>query len=163
MRHQTIQVRDATESDVDGLTALAIQVQNLHAEGRPDLFRPSDPDALRDFFRGRLSAGSLVLIADRGGAGPEGYVLAKILKRPQSPFQYEHTTVYIHHIAVAERSRRRGVGELLVAETISRAQEGGATTIRLDSWSFNTEAHRFFEAQGFKTARLFFERSVGIP
>ncbi|MFC7375928.1 MULTISPECIES: GNAT family N-acetyltransferase [unclassified Brachybacterium] len=150
-------VRDATESDVDGLTVLGVEVQRLHSKGRPDLFRSAEPEALRGFFRSRLSEGSLVLVADHGGSDLDGYVFAEVLERPQSPFKYQHTDVYIHHIAVAQRARRRGVGELLVAETARRAQQAGAATIRLDSWSFNTEAHRFFEAQGFSTARLIFE------
>lgn len=160
MHSQTIRVRDADKGDIDRLTVLATQVQTLHAEGRPDLFRPADPDALRTFFSERMSAGSIVLVAEHAGATPDGYVLAEVIERPQSPFQFQHTSVYVHHIAVDERARRTGVGDLLIGATVERACRAGATSIRLDSWSFNREAHRFFEAQGFNAARYIFERPV---
>lgn len=159
MIERMIQIRDASERDIDRLAALGAQVQTLHAEGRSDLFRPADSEALRGFFRHRLSQGSMILVAGVDGEEPEGYVLAEVLDRPQSPFQFAHIAVEVHHIAVDETFRRQGVGELLISAVIERAQQVGAAFIRLDSWSFNTEAHSFFEAQGFVAARFVFERS----
>lgn len=158
---QLIRVRDAEVQDLEDLTALAAQVQELHAEGRPDLFRPADPGELRRFLERRLEAEDIVLVAVRSNGEPVGYVLAEHVDRQQSPFLHAHRTVYVHHIAVDRSARRSGVGEALMAEIAGRAHLLEADSVRLDSWSFNSEAHRFFEAQGFEATRRVFERRPG--
>lgn len=46
-------------------------------------------------------------------------------------------------------------------EIAHRARQASADTVRLDSWSFNEQAHRFFQAQGFLESRVIFERPAG--
>lgn len=36
-----MQIRHATEEDIEGIMELLVQVCNVHAEGRPDLFVPN--------------------------------------------------------------------------------------------------------------------------
>lgn len=153
-------VRDAVPSDLEALTRLATQVQTLHAQGRPDLFRPADPSALGDFLRGRLSDDSLLLVAEDDSSRAVGYLLADVLHRPASPFQFRHTSVYVHHIAVDDAARRQGVGAQLMGEIAERARAVGADSLRLDSWSFNADAHAFFDGQGVTATRVVFERPL---
>ncbi|MFT3888401.1 MAG: GNAT family N-acetyltransferase [Arachnia sp.] len=160
MRAGEIEVRPAQESDLDGVTALATQVQTLHTEGRPDLFRPAAPDELRSYLSGCLSDGAILLVAEHTAEGLVGYVLAEAVRRPASPFQHPHTSLYVHHIAVDGSARRQGIGDLLLQKIVEVARREGAASIRLDSWSFNTGAHRFFEVQGFAPMRVVFERAV---
>lgn len=160
MQSPAIHVRDATSDDVDSQIELMAQVQSLHAQGRPDLFRPADGDALREFLLASLAEDSIVLIAEDPEGRALGYLLAEMTSRPDSPFLLAHTGVYVHHIAVDAGARRQRVGELLMDEIAERARQASASTLRLDSWSFNTEAHRFFEAQGFAASRVIFERPV---
>lgn len=160
MQSPTIRARDANCDDVEALTGLAAQVQTLHAEGRPDLFRPADGDALREFLAARLADHFIVLIAEDLDGHALGYLLAEVTSRPESPFQLAHTAMYVHHIAVDSTTRRQRVGELLMDEIAERARHASASTIRLDSWSFNTDAHHFFEEQGFAASRIIFERPV---
>lgn len=158
---EPFRIREAHESDLDALTDLVLQVQTLHADGRPDLFRPADPEALRRFLGERHATGAILLAVEEPDGGIAGYLLAEIVDRPQTPFQFAHTSIYVHHIAVSERSRRGGLGAALLDAIEERARQAGATTVRLDSWSFNADAHRFFEEQGFVASRHVFERGVG--
>ena len=160
MHSPGIRVRDATSDDAEALIELLAQVQTLHAQGRPDLFRPADDDALREFLLARLAEEAIVLIAVDPEGRALGYLLAEMTSRPESPFLLAHTGVYVHHIAVDAGARRQRVGELLMDEIAVRARQASASTIRLDSWSFNTDAHRFFEAQGFAASRVIFEKPV---
>lgn len=153
-------VRDATTDDLDRLAELGVEIQTLHADNRPDLFRPADRGAFRTFFQRQMEAGALFLVAGSGDEEAEGYTLAEVLERPQTPFQLPRKSVYVHHIAVARSARRGGLGELLLAEIAARASRVGATSVRLDSWAFNIDAHQFFEAQGFVPAQIVFERAA---
>lgn len=160
MENQGIELRAAALSDIDALTLLAAQVQTVHAQGRPDLFRPAEMGALRDFLIARLSDDSVLLVAEDHRSTPVGYLLAEVLLRPEPPFQFSHTSVYVHHIAVDEAARRQRVGEVLMQGIADRARRVGASSLRLDSWSFNTDAHAFFEAQGFTATRFVFEQHL---
>ncbi len=45
--------------------------------------------------------------------------------------------------------RRKGIGALLVGESIARAREMGYSEMRLDSADFMNDAHRVYRAHGF--------------
>ncbi|QPZ38635.1 GNAT family N-acetyltransferase [Paramicrobacterium chengjingii] len=152
-------VRRAAESDLDRLSALSVGIQQLHAEGRPDLFRAPDREALRTFLADQLASGAIVLIADLDGTAA-GYLLAEISARPANPFRHASKSLYVHHIAVDPAMQRRGIGKQLMdaAVTIGRAENVDA--VRLDSWSFNHDAHTFFESEGFAPLNVVFERRL---
>jgi ribosomal protein S18 acetylase RimI-like enzyme len=152
-------VRRATEADLDRLSALSVGIQQLHADGRPDLFRAPDRDALRAFLAERLASGAIVLVADRDDT-PAGYLLAEISARPANPFRYASAVLYVHHIAVDPTLQRRGVGQHLMDAAVAIGHAENADAVRLDSWFFNEEAHAFFEAEGFAPLNVIFERRL---
>lgn len=152
-------VRIATRDDLADLVELGIGIQELHAKGRPDLFRDPEPDALREFLDLKLSDGSAVLIA-RDNEQSLGYLLAEHTTRPANPFRRSSSSLYVHHIAVVAAAQHKGVGKLLMDAAVEIAQDNGAGAIRLDSWKFNDQAHGFFESQGFAPVNVIFERTL---
>lgn len=173
IRHDVPMIlRDASPSDHPAILDLAVQVQALHAAGRPDLFRAPDRGDLGAFVHGILEGEDIVLVAEDAGAedaraegpgaGPSviGYIYAQHLERPQNAFQLASSSLYVHHIAVDGGARHRGVGAALLDAVARRARAVAADAVRLDSWAFNEDAHGFFRAQGFETSRVVFERGV---
>ncbi|CAN7190454.1 MULTISPECIES: GNAT family N-acetyltransferase [Microbacterium] len=152
-------VRRATTADIDRLSALNAGVQLLHAEGRPDLFREPEPEALRAFLAEQLAEGAIVLIADVDGA-VGGYILAEVNARPANPFRHASKSLYVHHIAVDPGQRRQGVGQQLMDAAVAIGRAEDVDAVRLDSWSFNHDAHTFFEAMGFTPINVVFERRL---
>lgn len=55
----------------------------------------------------------------------------------------------IDNMAVALRHRRKGVGQMLLADALSRAQNLGARRAILEVRSTNSPARAFYEKQGF--------------
>ncbi|MBG6192271.1 ribosomal protein S18 acetylase RimI-like enzyme [Arthrobacter sp. CAN_A212] len=129
-------VRAATRDDLNDLVELGISIQELHAKGRPDLFRDPDPEALREFLDLKLSDGSAVLIA-KDNRQSLGYLLAEHTTRPANPFRRSSSSLYVHHIAVAVTAQHKGVGKLLMNAAVKITQDNDAAAIRLDSWQFN--------------------------
>ncbi|MDY1006313.1 GNAT family N-acetyltransferase [Curtobacterium sp. CFBP9011] len=152
-------VRAATKADLDILGALSVEIQRLHEENRPDLFRAPDEGALRSFLADQLARGAVVLVADHHGTAA-GYLLAELSARPASPFRHASKSLYVHHIAVAPTAQRQGIGEQLIEAAVAIAQAESAQAVRLDSWSFNRTAHAFFEGQGFEPVNVVFERQL---
>lgn len=152
-------VRKATEADIDQLSALSVGIQLLHAKGRPDLFRAPDQEALRTFLADRLASGAIVLIADLDGT-TAGYLFAELNARPANPFRHATKSLYVHHIAVDPAMQRRGVGQQLLNAAVAIGQAESVDAVRLDSWSFNRDAHTFFQAEGFEPLNVVFERRL---
>jgi ribosomal protein S18 acetylase RimI-like enzyme len=121
------------------------------------LFRDPDRMALQNFLGSKLTDGSDVLIAiDKEQA--LGYLLAEYTSRAANPFRRASSSMYVHHIAVSASAQGSGVGRLLMDRAEELAKAHGASAMRLDSWQFNTQAHGFFESQGFTPVNVVFER-----
>ncbi|MFC9876310.1 GNAT family N-acetyltransferase [Nocardia salmonicida] len=136
-----------------------MEIQQLHAQERPDVFRAPNLSALQEFFESQFTLGKHALIAV-GGQEPIGYLLAEHIQREGNAFKHESSILYVHHVSVAASARRRGVGRALIDAATNVAHTVGASLIRLDSWQFNSRAHQFFDAQGFAPVNVIFERAV---
>lgn len=153
-----IAVRDATPDDLPTLVDLVMEVQQLHVDGRPDLFREPDRMDLADFMSARL-ADHCVLVAIIDG-DVVGYLLAEHEERDANPFRQAHSTWHVHHIAVNADTRRAGAGRTLIQALTDRARSIGSSSVQLSSWAFNSHAHEFFEAQGFAPMSITFEHRL---
>ncbi len=139
------------------MVGLAVSVQQLHADARPDIFQEPDAAALRGFFAQQLGGESPLFVAVCDGR-PAGYLLAECRVREADAFKRACALVYVHQLAVDPSMQSRGVGCRLMRAAVDLANTVGATVVRLDSWSFNTSAHDFFGRQGFQPVNTVFER-----
>ncbi|MFC9876192.1 hypothetical protein ACFVJR_26640 [Nocardia salmonicida] len=102
-----LEVRQAQPDDVGALAELGMEIQQLHAQGRPDVFRKANLSALQEFFESQFTLGKHALIAVVGQE-PIGYLLAEHIQREGNAFKHKSSIIYIHHVAVAASARRRG-------------------------------------------------------
>lgn len=155
---EEVRIRRAGAADAPVLGDLNAGIQRLHATAMPDAFRQPDPAAAAEFFRRQAARDEVVMwLAETTGAqttgvqlpDPVGYLMAEETRRGGSAFTMPADVLYIHHIYVVESVRRGGVGRALIAAADAAARERGLSGLRLDYWSFNEAAGRFFAAQGF--------------
>lgn len=66
----------------------------------------------------------------------------------------------MHHIAVDATLQRRGIGRQLIAAAVAIGRKEEVDAVMLDSWSFNRDAHTFFEAEDFAPLNAVFERRL---
>lgn len=157
--NQSVRVRTAVAADLDAIADLGLSVQRLHVAARPDLFAQPDGEAIRAYFAGKIDGDDHVLVAEKEGR-VVGYLIAERLIRPANPFRPAYDLLYIHQLGVDPGVKRQGIGRALVCEAEAIARRDGIVTIRLDSWGFNSNAHRFFEAEGFTPLNIVFERRL---
>ena len=81
---------------------------------------------------------------------PVGYLWAQIQELPETPFTYSRKKIYIHHVSVDERHRRKGIGITLINEAKKLSTEMDIKDITFTTWVFNKEANDFFQSQGFE-------------
>jgi diamine N-acetyltransferase len=142
--------RPAQTGDAALLARLNRAVQQMHADNRPDFFKPPDDLApFVQFFDGILAQSqNHVLIAEEDGQSV-GYLYGEVIDRPENPYSYAWRYFYIHQISVEPPYRRQGIGSRLLAAARRLARELAISHLALDTWSFNKEAQAFFAKEGF--------------
>jgi GNAT superfamily N-acetyltransferase len=128
---------------------LFAHVQALHRDALPWEF--SDPDALaaEQLFTQQLADPEVLVLLAHRDEKPLGYLFGKELHRRANAFTTATSIFYVHHMAVAPDARRSGVGRALMGAAEAEAAKRGLVGVRLNTWAFNTSAHRFFERLGY--------------
>jgi GNAT superfamily N-acetyltransferase len=144
-------IRQAISTDSLRLSSLCMDVQRLHAEHHPDIFKiPQNEDFAVSFFDELLSdPATHIFIAEKDGEA-FGCILCKLVERQENPFTFVMRYLLVDQISVRPEAQGQGVGAALIKQAVTLAKELNVRRIQLDSWGFNTKAHSFFEKMGFE-------------
>jgi len=143
-------IRLATPEDAAIVATLNAEVQRVHAEALPSLFKPPSPETFpASLVRQLLADPSTYIFLGSANGTPVGYIYAQILRRDETASRYAWNRLYIHQLSVNQAYQGQGVGQALMQAALKIAQDQGISSIALDVWSFNTKARAFFAAQGF--------------
>ncbi|MDQ3005699.1 MAG: GNAT family N-acetyltransferase [Chloroflexota bacterium] len=144
-------IRQATTTDNFLLSSLCMDVQQLHAKHHSGIFKmPRSADFASSFFDEMLMDPATTIYIAEEDAQALGYILCKLIERPETSFTYPNRFLHIDQISVRPDAQGRGIGTALMDQVEKLARELGVSKIQLDSWDFNTKAHTFFEALGFE-------------
>ena len=156
-----VTVRVAVMEDADAIASLTAEVQQLHNEALPDIFKtPSD----RLFSREKMTtllrdANSTLAVAESNGE-VIGHVYGVIMHRAENDFKAADKYMYIQQIGVRKSFRRQGVGRALIAFIEGRAVASEVSGLQLDYWAFNTRAQSFSESCGFSLSQVMMRRTL---
>ena len=153
-------IRLATLDDIDALVRLNAEVQKLHADALPYLFKqPDNPTGIMADFRERILADpeGHVFLAEIDGE-PAGYAYAHVNHRLDNAYTYAFDTIYIDQIGVKSVYQGQGVGRALIQAVFEWARTENISRVTLDTGAFNTNAQAFFKKQGFE----FFIYRMGV-
>ena len=142
----------ASVEEISDIVILNAHVQRIHHDMFPDIFKPvSDDVSIRGFFEFLINQETNTFLVAYIDSNPVGYAWYAVEKRQDFPMKYARKQIYIHQIAVHQEFRRQKVGQSLFNEIEKQAKDLGINHFELDSWSYNTEAHKFFNKLGFET------------
>ena len=145
-----MKLRPATKKDYHVLFELFSEIQTLHYEARPDIFKPAKRDEFfYDYFDKVIAGEDNHLILGFDGDKPFGYIYYVLRKLPQNIYRPEERIIYINHILVKESFQGRGLGQALINHVRDIARKKKVKEIGLDVWVFNKKAIQFFNQQGF--------------
>lgn len=149
-------IRRANTYDLDGINHLLYQVNNVHADGRPDLF-------------------------SHGGKKYNDEELLKVIKDEKRPiFVYENEehqilgyafcihqelysqkkTLYIDDLCVDETSRGQHIGKQLYQYVVEYAKQNNFYHITLNVWCLNESAMKFYESCGMTPLKIMMEQKL---
>ena len=157
-----MKVREAKVEDIEELSELLIQAQELHCKNRPDVFKNMTKiEAEEEIVEVIESQDRKMIVAISENDKICGLVIYKIKKVEDHINLKNETILYIGKIVVDEKSRRKGTGSLLMKEIYRIAKKLKCNRVELNCWNFNKEAIEFYKAQGMEIQRLNMEIKIG--
>ena len=152
------QVRHAETGDIPAILELLVQVDMVHHNGRPDLFKgPAtkySADELKEIIADEETP-VFVCSDENGRILGHGFC---ILQHSGGRLMVEHTTLYIDDICVDETARGQGVGRALYEYILDYARTKGCYNVTLNVWNCNPGAMAFYEKLGLTPYRVGMER-----
>lgn len=151
-------IRRAKPEDVPALLRLLLQVGNLHAEGRPDIFVKDsvkyDKEALIELMRDE-DRPILVHVNDKDET--DGYCFCEIQVQKADGHMQPRKSLYIDDLCVNAATRGSGVGKELYHHVCEYAKSIGCDAITLNVWECNPTARRFYEKMGLRPMKTTME------
>ena len=143
-----MEIRAARTDDWPGVAALLAEL------GRPDV-RGADDEAEHAAAFGRFLErdDALALVAEDNGE-IVGFVDLMFLQR----LNFLTPQAWIPDLVVADSARGRGIGRALLAEAEELAVARGCWSMSLESASWRTESHAFYEHVGWRDSGKAFIR-----
>lgn len=153
-------VRFAEEKDLDIINELRKQVNDIHVEGRPDVFKAGFGTEIRDFAKVIMNGeNSDIIVAERNGVIC-GMVCVDYVNKPETPYSKARSFYHVQEIVVDKHFRRQGVAKELLDYIVADAKKRNLGRIELDVWEFNESAIEFYQAVGFRQTRRWMEYEV---
>ena len=132
--------------DYERVSKIMDQVQQLHVEWRPDVYKPASPLITMDMFEAILKNENwYVAEADGVVVG----VLELMKRHVESPAQVMKDVLFISTMAVDEKYRGKGIGHLFFEKVKRLKQEKGYDTIELQVNAKNRLAYEMYRKYGF--------------
>ena len=146
-----MKVRRAQEKDMERIDALLMQVERIHHEGRPDLFRVGRKKYTDEELRELIHDDSRpILVAADEKDAVMGYAFCIFQQYQNHNIMTDIKTLYIDDLCVDETIRGRHIGRTLYDSVLEFARQNGCYNVTLNVWSCNESAMKFYEACGLK-------------
>lgn len=150
-------IRLAEKRDIPRLIALLHQVNMVHAELRPDLFKPYTTKYNEQQLEALLTDTTNPIFVLDDGTTVLGYAFCMVTEVKNHLLLQDAKTLYIDDICVDEKARGQHVGKQLYEHVRAYAKEIGCHNITLNVWAGNEPAQRFYENMGMQPQKTTME------
>ena len=155
-------IRRAEKRDTDIVMCLLLQVNMVHHNGRPDLFRgPAtkySPEELAVIFADEQRP---VFVCEDADGQVLGYAFCVLQQHVGSQLMTDIKTLYIDDLCVEEKARGKHVGTALYRHVLDYARSIGCYNVTLNVWTLNQDAMRFYERGGLTPQKIGMEQILG--
>ena len=148
-------VRRAKKEDISEILELLIQVDMVHHNGRPDIFKGPATKYNAEELETIIADDStpvFVCVNEDGKILGHAFCIHKQFKNDS--VLTDIRTLYIDDICVDENIRGQKVGETLYNYVVEYAKAEGFYNITLNVWSCNPGAVKFYETMGLKPQKI---------
>lgn len=148
-------IRMAQEKDIARMHELLRQVNLVHHNGRPDLFkygtRKYTDEQLKQLLKDETKP---ILVAADDNDQVLGYAFCQFQQYVEHNIMTDVKTLYIDDLCVDETLRGQHIGKALYDAVLEFAKQHGCYNVTLNVWSCNESAMKFYQACGLKPQKV---------
>ena len=151
-------IRRALEKDIKKIGDLLSQVDLVHHNGRPDIFkigRKYSDLEIKDLLRDNERP---ILVCVDENDQVLGYCFCVLKQHKDDSVMTDIKTLYIDDLCVDENLRGMHIGQQLYDAAIKLAKESGCYNLTLNVWSCNPSAIKFYESMGLAPQKIGMEK-----
>lgn len=150
-------IRRAINNDIDRLNDLLYQVQQLHADGRPDIFKSGAKKYTTEELSAIIADDDTPIFVYVEDEVLMGYAFCIYQVTQDSTQLHERKVLYIDDLCVDAQYRRRHIGEKLYHHVVQTAKDNGCDSVTLNVWSVNPSAEQFYRKMGMEPLKTYME------
>lgn len=149
------EIRRARECDMKDINRLLVQVNMVHHQGRPDLFRAGKKKYTDEQLRELIHDDSRpIFVAVDDQERVLGYAFCIFQQHLDDNILTDILTLYIDDLCVDEAVRGQHIGKSLYEAVLAFARESGCYNVTLNVWTLNEGAMKFYEKCGLKPQKV---------
>lgn len=149
-------IRRAENRDIPDIMHLLVQVDMVHHNGRPDLFKgPAtkySEEQLAEIIQNDKTP--VFVCTDAADARVLGHAFCIEQQHTGDRVLTDIKTLYIDDICVEENARRQGIATQLYQAVTDYARQIGCYNVTLNVWACNPDAQAFYEKCGMKPQKI---------
>lgn len=155
-------IRKAKQNDIPRILELLSQVNDVHAEGRPDFFIRGKRKYEEDDLKKILDDDDTPVFVCEEDDDIKGYAFCVMQDLSQCSNLHPDKSMYIDDICVDEKYRRHGVGKKLYDFVIQYANDEKCFNVTLNVWDKNPAAKAFYESMGMTVQKVCMEKTLNL-
>lgn len=151
-------IRRAQEKDIERINDLLFQVNKVHSDKRPDLFREGGKKYTDEELVALITDDERpIFVAVDDNEYVLGYAFC-IFEKHNSHVLTDITSLYIDDLCVAEKARGQKIGKKLYEYVLDFAKNSGCYNVTLNVWALNDSARKFYEKCGLQVQKIGMEK-----
>lgn len=152
-------IRRAQERDLSAVLRLLVQVNMVHHNGRPDLFKgPATKYTKQELLDIFCDEQTPVFVCVNEEDEVEGYAFCILKQFKNDNLMTDIKSLYIDDLCVDEKMRGRQIGQALYKYVLDYARSIGCYNVTLNVWSLNEGAMKFYEGCGLVPQKVGMEK-----
>ena len=152
-------IRLTTTNDIPRLLELLHQVNMVHYERRPDIFKPHTTKYTAEQLQDLLTQPDKAIFVYED-EGVQGYAFVQMEDVHDDILLQDMRTLYIDDICVDEQARGKHVGKQLFEHVRAYAEKLGCGAITLNVWEGNDAAMAFYRKLGMSVRKTCMEMMI---
>ena len=154
-----MRIRRAENRDIPRIHELLTQVNNVHAEGRPDLFKKGNRKYTDEQLKAIIAdtEHSPIFVLTDNSDLVLGYCFCQVEQFINDNNRTDIKTLYIDDLCVDEAFRRQHIAQRLYYHVLEFARNNGFYNVTLNVWECNPGARAFYDKCGMKPLKTYLE------
>jgi len=151
-----LKIREARESDFEGVDAIFFEVRKLHYENEPEIYQKpklSSPDLKKEFSEMADDQSKRYFVATINDE-IVGLTYITIAEKRKNDIFRPGKYGFLNHVGVKEDFRHKGIGTALVHKALEEARRERVEEFAVNVGHFNEGAIKFYESLGFRVLSL---------